>query len=127
MAAIEPTGVRAQQPMHPFAQIGVGRFDDQMKMVAQQAIRMHLPISLLTRLSQRFEEVLPIHVVEVNVIPAVSPAHDMVDGARILDSQLAWHASNSTVLLFRRLTKNALFCGLTRTTKRSLRRDEPTD
>jgi hypothetical protein len=61
MAAMEPTGVRAQQPMHPFAQIGVGRFDDQMKMVAQQAIRMHLPISLLTRLSQRFEEVLPIH------------------------------------------------------------------
>ena len=39
---------------------------------------MHLPPCFLAPLSQSFEKVLPINVVEENVLPPVSPTHDVV-------------------------------------------------
>ena len=42
-----------------------------------------------------FEEVLPVHVAFVDVLPAVAPTHDVVNRSRILDSQLSWHGGHS--------------------------------
>jgi hypothetical protein len=47
---------------------------------------MHLPIGLLTRLSQRFEKILPIHVSVVNVLTPIPTAHHMVERSRIINS-----------------------------------------
>jgi len=80
---VEPNGIGALQPSHPAHQVGVGRFQHQMLVVAHQAIGMHLPTRLLARFSQRLDEIVPVHIVEKNVLAAISPAHHMIHRAGI--------------------------------------------
>ena len=74
-AQVEP--ISAQQPVHPHHQIGLGRFDHQMKMVARQAIRMRPPAGLLTGLRQRLQQPLPILVILEDGRAPVAPIHPM--------------------------------------------------
>jgi hypothetical protein len=60
-------------------------------MVAHQTIGVHLPTGLLTRLRQGLKEIVPIHVIQINVLSAISPAHDVIHRAGILDAHLPWH------------------------------------
>jgi hypothetical protein len=60
--------------------------------VTNQTIGMHLPIGLLTRLGQRFEKILPIHVILVNVLAPISSTHHVMNRSRIINSQLTGHA-----------------------------------
>ena len=52
---------------------------------------MHLPVCLLTRLGQRLEEILPVHIIQKNVLPPVATAHDVVIGPRIFNTDFARH------------------------------------
>jgi hypothetical protein len=91
MAAIQSYRVSAQQPMHALDQVGIRGFDDQVKMVAHQTIGMHPPIGLLARFGQGLEEILPVHVVPIDVPAPVPAAHHMVDGPGKIDTHLPWH------------------------------------
>ena len=95
VSVIEPEGVGAQEPTHPRHQVRLGRFHHQMKVVAHQAIGMHLESCLLTGLGQRLEKVLPIDVITKDILPPIPTAHDVVDRHRKLHSQLAWHWSRA--------------------------------
>ena len=88
---IEPNGVGAQQPAHPVHEIGVGCFNHQVEMIAHQAIGMDLETGFRAGFGQRFEEIVAINIGFVDVLLAVATAHDVVDGAGILDSELSWH------------------------------------
>ncbi len=61
-------------------QVGIGGFQNEMIMVAHQAIRVHLPIGFLTRLREGLDEVVPVHVVQKDVLALVATAHDVIDG-----------------------------------------------
>jgi hypothetical protein len=58
---------------------------------------MHLKAGLLTSLRKRLEEILTVDVVPEDVLPPVTPAHDVVDGSRESHSQLARHDQNLPV------------------------------
>jgi hypothetical protein len=90
---IHANGVSAQQPSHPRHQVGFRRLDYQMKMIAHEAIRMNLKAGFLTRLRQGFQEILTIHIVQENVLAAISAAHEVVDGPLILHSHFTRHNS----------------------------------
>ena len=45
VSVIEPDGVGAQQPTHSRHQVPLGRFHHQIKVIAHEAIGMHLPKS----------------------------------------------------------------------------------
>jgi hypothetical protein len=45
----------------------------------------------MARLGQRFDEVLPVNVVQEYSLAPVAAAHDVIHGASILDAQLAGH------------------------------------
>jgi hypothetical protein len=89
----KPNGVGALQPAHTGHQIGLGRFQYQMVMIAHQAISMHLPAGFLAGFRQSFNEILPVHVVQEDILPPIAPAHDVIQRARILHSKLSWHGS----------------------------------
>jgi hypothetical protein len=55
-------------------------------MVGHEAIGVNLKTCLLAGLSQSFEEILPIHIVQENLVPTVATAHDVVKGTWVLDS-----------------------------------------
>jgi hypothetical protein len=94
LAVIQTDRVGAQEPAHALHEIRVGCFQYQVKMVAHQAIRMHLPSRLLACLRQRFEEVLAVHIIDENVLPAVSTIHHVIDRARKLHSHGARHGAS---------------------------------
>ncbi len=91
VAMIKTNGVGAQQPPHALNEIRIGGLDNQMKVVAHQAIRVELPAGLLTRFSQSLEEVLPVNVIQEDILPPVSSAHHMVNGTRVLNTDFARH------------------------------------
>src|ERR1035437_8420646 len=92
---IQTNGESAQQPSHPRDQVCVRRLDDQMKMIAHEAIRVDLKAGFLAGFRQGLEEILSIHIVQENVLAAISAAHDVVDGPLILDSHFARHGPES--------------------------------
>ena len=80
----------------PATRLAWGVSTHQVKMVAHQAIGMHLEAGLLAGLRQGLEKILPVHVIQKNVLTPVAAAHHMVNGARILNSQFSRHGSHST-------------------------------
>ena len=55
-------------------------------MVGHQTIGMHLPGGFLARFGQRLDEILPIHVIQEDVLPPVAPAHEMIHRSRVLEA-----------------------------------------
>src|ERR1035437_494416 len=91
---VQPNGVSALQPRHPRHQVRFRGFQHQVVMIGHKTIRMHLPIGFLARFSQRLDEVLPVHVIQVNLLPPVATAHHVIHSPSILDAQLSRHADS---------------------------------
>jgi hypothetical protein len=92
VAAIEARGVRAQEPFHPGYEVGPRGFDDEMKVIAHQAISMNLPTGFRARFAQRFEEQFTIGIAFEDVFTAVATIHHVVNGAFIFNAQFARHS-----------------------------------
>src|ERR1017187_8814318 len=92
MPPVEARSIRAQKPLHASDQVGLGRFDHQMKVVQHQTISMNLPAGFVARFAESFQKTLPILIVLENRLSPVSPVHDVIDRSRILHSQFARHA-----------------------------------
>src|ERR1044071_1446934 len=75
---IDSNRVGALQPTHPCNKIAVRSFHHQVVMVAHETIGVNLPISFLARLSQGFEEILPVHNIQENILASVASTHDVV-------------------------------------------------
>src|ERR1017187_4002918 len=95
MPPVEARSIRAQKPLHASDQVGLGRFDHQMKVVQHQTISMNLPACFVARFAEGFQKTLPILIVLENRFSPVSPVHDVIDRSRILHSQFARHAPNA--------------------------------
>jgi hypothetical protein len=71
----ESGGVNPQQPLHAEAQVGPRCFNDQVKVVAHEAVSMDLPTGALADLAECLEEELAVFVVVKNVVAMISPVH----------------------------------------------------
>ena len=91
VAVVQADCIGALQPSHAGYQIGVGGFEHKMIVVAHQAIGMRLPVGPLAGLSQGLYEVVPIHVIEENVVALIATAHDVIHRSGILNAKLARH------------------------------------
>ena len=80
-------------------QIGVGRFHHQMKMFCHQTIRVDLPIGLGAPFTQGLQETLSIGIVAKDWLAAVTTVHEVIDGAGMLDAQVAGHGRTLTFCL----------------------------
>jgi len=56
---------------------------------------MNLPVSLGASLAQRLKEPFTVLVIAENVLAPVTPVHDVVNGAFILDSEFPGHRPES--------------------------------
>ena len=69
----------------------MGRLQHQMKMIAHQAVRVHLPLRFVTSLAQRGQELLAVLVVPEDILALVPTVHDVVHCPGIFNAQLARH------------------------------------
>ena len=88
VAMVQPNRIGALEPRHACHQVRIGRFQNQVIVIAHQAIRVHLPAGFLASLRQRLDEVLSVHVVEVDCFLPVAPAHYVVQSALIFKAEL---------------------------------------
>jgi hypothetical protein len=56
---------------------------------------MHLPTRFLARLGQRFQEILAVNIIEVDVLPPVAAAHDVIHRSGIFNAHLSWHGASA--------------------------------
>src|SRR5882672_11173782 len=91
MSAIKADGVSAQEPLHAGDQIRPGRFQHQVKVGFHQTIGMDLPVGLGACLGQGLQKGSPIHVVAEDGGFAIAAAHEVINGAPILDPQFSGH------------------------------------
>ena len=61
-------------------QVRIRGFQHQVKVIAHQAVGVHLPAGLLARFRQRLDQILAVHIIDENVLPGV-PALRMIDPA----------------------------------------------
>ena len=66
-----------------------------MKVVRHETIGMHLPTGLLAGFAQGLEKAA-VRIVLENPFAAVPAVHQVVNGARVLDSQLARHGKEDS-------------------------------
>jgi len=95
VANVNALGVNAQEPFHSHHQVGPGRFQHQMKMIAHQAIGMNLPGGFATRLGQGGQEQRPIAPTAEDGLPPIPSIHHVINRPHKLAAHLAWHASES--------------------------------
>jgi len=69
VAVIQPNGIGALKPCHACYKMGLKSFQGKGIVIAHQAIRVHLPIGLLTCLRERLDEILSVHTVEILLSP----------------------------------------------------------
>ena len=91
VAAVEAPRVSAQKPFHAYHEVGLGRLDHEVKMVAHQTIHMHLPAGFEASLRQRFKKAPAINVVLKDGLPSVTSAHEVVDRPAIFQTDFARH------------------------------------
>jgi hypothetical protein len=54
-------------------------------MIAHQAIRLHLPLRLLTGLARRAKQPLPVPIIVEDRLPLVPPVDQVIHGPRMLN------------------------------------------
>jgi hypothetical protein len=68
-----------------------------MKIIAHQAIRMHLPAGFSARCAQGPEKISSIQIIAKNFFAPIASAHQVINGALILNSQLAFGIAKALI------------------------------
>jgi len=74
---------------------------------------MNLPVGLLARFGQGLDKVVPIHVIQEDVLTLVSTAHDVINRAGVLHSDFARRGESIARIGKQVEGKEAAFLGLT--------------
>ena len=61
---------------HSIDQVGLRRFDDQVKMISHQTISMHPPLGLQASLAQCIDETFAVFVIAKNLFPPIPAIRD---------------------------------------------------
>jgi hypothetical protein len=83
ISSIEPLGIHAIELSHPFGQIRVRGFDDQMIMIAHQTIGMTAPIEPLTDVGVDLKKGPTIGIIKKDICPSIAARRHMVQRARV--------------------------------------------
>src|SRR5476649_1908972 len=79
MSPIEALGISSQEPFHSSDEVSPRRLQDEMKMVAQQTIGMHLPSRFLTNLAEQPQKLSSVILLKIDRFPSITPAQHMIE------------------------------------------------
>jgi len=94
VAMVQTDGVGALKPAHALDEVGFGGFDDEVEVIAHEAVCMYLPRGFLTGLRECFQEIVTVGVIEKDVLSTIAAAHDVVNRTGILNAYLAGHGGD---------------------------------
>ena len=89
--AIEVLGVDAVEVAHGAREIGLGRMQQQMVVVAHQAVGVGLHVEALEQLTEQLEEALEVAVVHEDIAAPGTAIHDVIPRSLAFQSQRTRH------------------------------------
>jgi len=92
MTPIKSLGVGSEEPFHSKSEVGLGRFQDEMKMIRHQTVGMCLPTRLHTGLLKSAQKLYPVSFVPEYRFTSISATGYMIKCAFIFNSEGAGHA-----------------------------------
>jgi hypothetical protein len=106
VAGVEARGVQAVQALHPLRERRLPALDDQVEVVAHQAVRVKLPREPVGHAQQQVDEEAPVIVVHEDRTPIDTARRQVVDAVRERRAQRSGHEAN-----LRRLDPQTSLCG----------------
>ena len=94
VAAIEALGIDAVQLSHAAGQVGLGRLDQQVKVVVHQAVGVAVPPEALDDRGESVQECFAVFVVAKHFLARIAARGHMIDSARKFDAQRAGHGDS---------------------------------
>jgi hypothetical protein len=91
VATSPPIGVRREEQLHALGEVGARRLEDQVEVIGQEDKGIQLPSRPPNGAFQASHQPPAVGIVLDDVLPAVTPCHDMIDGIGILDPQSSCH------------------------------------
>jgi len=91
VAASPSIGVRREEQLHALGEVGARRFEDQVEVIGQEDEGVQRPSRPPNRALQASHQPPAVGIVLDDVLPAVTPCHDMIDGIGVLDPQSSCH------------------------------------
>ena len=98
--------VKLVEELHSPGEVRIRCFDKKMIVVFHEAVGMADPVELLHHPFLKMEELLPIPVVMIDHHLPDTPAYDVIEGSRELDSQRSDHNQISLSTGVREMTKD---------------------
>jgi len=84
---VDPLGVDVVQLAHPLGEIRIRRLNEQVIMVAHQAVGVHQPVEPMTDTAKHIQEEMAVPSAEADVLSTVTTRGDVVQGARVFESK----------------------------------------
>ena len=91
VATSPPIGVRREEQLHALGEVGARRLEDQVEVIGQEDKGIQRPSRPPNGAFQASHQPPAVGIVLDDVLPAVTPCHDMIDGIGILDPQSSCH------------------------------------
>jgi hypothetical protein len=92
MSPIESLRGGAQQPFHPEGKVWLWRFQNQVKVICHQTIRMDLPPGFQTGTAKRVQKIKPVLIAEEDGFALISAAEHMIERTCVLYPEGTGHA-----------------------------------
>jgi hypothetical protein len=92
VAGVEAGGVQPVQPLHPFRQRRLPALDDQVEVIAHQAVGVQLPVMTIGDAEQEVDEEPPVLVVHEDQAPVDAARRQVVDAVGEGQPPWPWHA-----------------------------------
>jgi hypothetical protein len=89
VAPVEALGIYAVQLAHAQRKVGIGGFEQQVVMVAHQAIGMADPAEAADDLTEHLQKQAAVFVVEIDVLPGIASGGDVVERTGEFESERA--------------------------------------
>src|SRR5260221_14315034 len=93
MLVIEPSGIRAIEPVHAAGEVGLGCLNDEMEVIGHQDPGGEAPAEAVDDLAEEGEEGLAIGGGAEDGFALVAARGEVVDGAGILDAKGTCHST----------------------------------
>jgi hypothetical protein len=90
---VERAGIAAVQVAHPLVEVGFRRLDDEMEVIAHQAVHVQLPLVTLCDTAEEADEEATVLVVDDDRCVIVAACDDVVDGTWFEMPQWTAHAA----------------------------------
>lgn len=88
VAAVKAGGVGGKKPTHARDEVGLGRLEDEVKVVTHETVGVDVPVGPGAGFAEGLEKKLAVSIIPPNAFTAVAAVENMIEGVLEFDAEL---------------------------------------